>query len=250
MTRLIVSGACGRMGRMIAKEAPDIGFSVVAGIDAYGCSNIGCPIFSAIDVCDVAADVLIDFSSPGALMQLLAYAQAHKLPCVLGTTGYTPDDMKRIDEAAARVAVFQASNMSVGVYVLKTLAAQAKAMLPGFDVEIVEKHHNKKADAPSGTALTLFDALKDADSLPVYGREGCQAQRLPQDIGLHAVRGGTMAGEHEVGFYGNNESLLLTHSAQSRHIFALGALQAARFIIDKHAGRYGMAHMIGQSGRG
>ena len=250
MTRLIVSGACGRMGRMIAKEAPGVGFSVVAGIDSQGCSDTGFPVFPVIDACDVPADVLIDFSSPRALWQLLAYAQAHKLPCVLGTTGYTSDDMRRIDEAAAHIAVFQSSNMSVGVYVLKTLAAQAKAMLPGFDVEIVEKHHNKKADAPSGTALTLFDALKNADSLPVFGREGSQTQRLPRDIGLHAVRGGTVAGEHEVGFYGNNESLLLTHSAQSRHIFALGALQAARFIMDHPAGRYGMAQMIGQSGKG
>lgn len=250
MTRLIVSGACGRMGRMIAMEAPDIGFSVVAGIDAQGCSDTGCPVFPVIDACDIPADVLIDFSSPRALPGLLAYAQAHKLPCVLGTTGYTSDDMKRIDEAAARIAVFQSSNMSVGVYVLRTLAAQAKAMLPGFDVEIVEKHHNKKTDAPSGTALSLFDALKDADSLPVYGREGSRTQRLPKDIGLHAVRGGTVAGEHEVGFYGNNESLLLTHSAQSRQIFALGALKAARFIIDQPTGRYGMDHMMGQSGRG
>lgn len=249
MTRLIVSGACGRMGRMIAKEAPGIGFTVAAGIDAQGCIETGYPVFTVFDACDVPADVLIDFSSPRALAQLLAYAQARKLPCVLGTTGYTSDDMRRIDEAAERVAIFQSSNMSVGVYVLRTLAAQAKAMLPGFDIEIVEKHHSKKADAPSGTALTLFDALRDADSLPVYGREGRQAQRLPRDIGLHAVRGGTVAGEHEVGFYGNDESLLLTHSAQSRNIFALGALKAARFVMDRPAGRYGMAQLMGRSGQ-
>jgi len=238
------------MGHMIAREAADAGFEVVAGIDAQGCGDAGFPMFEGFSACDVPADVLIDFSSPRALSPLLVYAQARRLPCVLGTTGYTSDDMKQIDEAAAHIAIFQSSNMSVGVYVLKTLVAQAKVMLPDFDIEIVEKHHNKKADAPSGTALTLYDALKDEDSLPTFGREGRQTLRQPQEIGLHAVRGGTLAGEHEVGFYGNNESLLLTHSAQSRQIFALGALQAARFIVKQPAGRCGMAQMLGQSGLG
>lgn len=250
MMRLMISGACGRMGRMLAREALDAGIEVVAGIDAQGCGDAGFPVFEGFNTGDVSADVLIDFSSPRALLPLLAYARERKLPCVLGTTGYTPDDMKLINEAAEHIAVFQSSNMSVGVYVLKTLAAQAKAMLPDFNIEIVEKHHNKKADAPSGTAMTLYEALKDADSLPAFGREGRQALRQPQEIGLHAVRGGTLAGEHEVGFYGNNETLLLTHSVQSRQIFALGALQAARFIVDKPVGRYGMAQMLSQSGQG
>jgi 4-hydroxy-tetrahydrodipicolinate reductase len=249
MTRMIISGACGRMGRMIAREAADTGIQMVAGIDAQGCSDAGFPVFEDFGACDVPADVLIDFSSPRALSPLLAYAQAHKLNCVLGTTGYTADDMKQIDDAAGQIAIFQSSNMSVAVYVLKILAAQAKAMLPGFDIEIIEKHHNKKADAPSGTALMLYEALKDEDSLPIFGREGHQTLRKPQEVGLHAVRGGTLAGEHEVGYYGNNECLLLTHSAQSRQIFALGALQAARFIVKQPAGRYGMAQMLGQSGR-
>ena len=250
MMRLMISGACGRMGRMITREAADAGFEVVAGIDAQGCGDTDFPVFEGFSACDVPADVLIDFSSPRALSPLLAYAQAHRLPSVLGTTGYTADDMRHIDEAAVHIAIFQSSNMSVGVYVLKTLVAQAKAMLPGFDIEIVEKHHNKKADAPSGTALTLYEALKDEDSLPTFGREGRQTLRQAQEVGLHAVRGGTLAGEHEVGFYGNNECLLLTHSAQSRQIFALGALQAARFIVKQPAGRCGMAQMLGQSVQG
>ncbi len=250
MTRLMISGACGRMGRMIAREASDAGFDTVAGIDAQGCGDAGFPVFMDLRACDVHADVLIDFSSPRALSPLLAYALKNNMPCVLGTTGYTDDDMRQIDEAASHIAIFQSSNMSVGVYVLKTLATQARAMLPGFDIEIVEKHHNKKTDAPSGTALTLYEALRDGASLPTFGREGRQALRQPQEVGLHAVRGGTLAGEHEVGFYGNNECLLLTHSAQSRQIFALGALRAARFIHQQPAGRFGMAQMLGQSDRG
>lgn len=247
MNRLLISGACGRMGRMIAAQAGEAGFEVVAGVDRGADASLGFPLFSSYADCDVSADVLIDFSSPSALPALLDYAKENKLPCVLGATGYQAADLQLIDEAARSIPIFQSSNMSLGVYVLRALAAQARKMLPGFDIEIIEKHHNRKADAPSGTALTLYEAVKEPDSLPVYGRQGTQALRQTKEIGLHAVRGGTDAGEHEVGYYGQHEQLLLTHVAQSRAVFAAGALRVAGWLINQPVGRYGMPdYMAGQ----
>lgn len=245
MKRLLISGACGRMGRMIAAQAADAGFVVVGGVDRQSDMGQPFPLYGAWEDVRVSADVLIDFSSPQALPALLQYAVQKGLPCVLGATGYTPEEYALIDQAAASIPVFQTSNMSLGVHVLKTLTAQAKRMLPGFDIEIIEKHHNKKVDAPSGTALTLYQAAAAEDSIPVHGRVGRDALRAPQEIGLHAVRGGTVAGEHEVGFYGDNESILLTHAAQSRAVFAAGALRAASFLLGKAPGRYGMDDLLG-----
>lgn len=249
MTRLIISGACGRMGRMIAQEASEKGFEVAAGVDRAGEAYAGFPLFPRFEGLP-EADVLIDFSSPGNLAAALAYALAAGIPCVLGTTGYTEEHAAQIQSAARLLPIFRSSNMSLGVYVLTVLARKAASMLPGFDIEIIEKHHNQKADSPSGTALTLLEAVSLPESRPVFGREGKTCRRSPQEIGVHAVRGGTVPGEHELGFYGSGEVVSLRHSAQSRLIFALGALKAAGFIIGQAPGLYGMADLVRGPGSG
>ncbi len=244
MMKLLISGACGRMGRLIAQEARGFGFVVTGGIDpsAGDCGDF--PIFASFADVRAEAQILVDFSSPLSLPDLLAFAGERNLPCVLGTTGYTLGDIDHIRKAALGIPVFQSPNMSRGVYVLRQLAAQAARMLPSFDIEIVEKHHNQKADSPSGTALSLMDAVKNDQSLPVFGREGKDAKRRPPDIGIHSVRGGTVAGDHEIGFYGSHEVITLSHQAQSRVIFAAGALSAAAWLIGKEPGLYGMEDLM------
>lgn len=240
MKRLILSGACGRMGRSIAEMAAEYGFSVVAGVDSVGKAYGDFPVYASYQDMNETADVLIDFSLPAAWPHLYSYLVKHPIPAVLCTTGYSADDEKQVALLAQRMPVFRSANMSMGVHVLKTLAALASKLLPGFDIEIVEKHHNQKVDAPSGTALQLLNAVKKDDTILQYGRTPASGKRAAAEIGLHAVRGGTVAGEHEVGFYGSNEVLTLTHSAQNRAVFAAGALRAASFIQGKPAKLYTM----------
>lgn len=244
MKKLLISGAKGRMGQMIASQAAGHGFTVVGGVDRAERLDGDFPIVHDFSRLEADADVLIDFSAPMMLGSLLAYAIGHNLPCVLGTTGYTEAEMEALSAAARRIPLFYSPNMSLGIYVLKQLARQAAQMLPGFDIEIVEKHHNQKADSPSGTALALLDAVKKADSLPIFGREGKTAKRAPGEIGVHAVRGGTVAGDHEVGYYGDHEVITLAHHAQDRGVFASGALRAAAWLLDKPAGLYSMQDMM------
>ncbi|MDD2429704.1 MAG: 4-hydroxy-tetrahydrodipicolinate reductase [Eubacteriales bacterium] len=240
MSKLLLSGAGGRMGRILAREAAEFGFETVAGIDNRVQSYADFPIFASFNDINVSADVIVDFSAPAALPGLVAHAKNKGIPCVLCATGYTAQEDALAVELAQYVPVFRSANMSVGVYVLKALAGLAAKMLPGFDIEIVEKHHNQKADAPSGTALALFDAVAGPGAVAAYGRGKENGKRRPEEIGLHAVRGGTVAGEHDVGFYGSNETLRIVHSAQDRTIFALGALKAARFLLLREKGLYTM----------
>lgn len=245
MKRLLVSGVCGRMGRLLAQQSHEHGMVTVAGVDVVTCDQVDFPMYRHFSQVKEAADVLVDFSVPEALGDLLDYCQSHALPCVLGTTGYTGGDMKRIQEAADNIPIFWSPNMSRGVYVLTQLAARAAQMLDGFDIEIVEKHHKLKMDSPSGTALSLLNAVRKPDSLPVYGREGKTAKRKAGEIGVHAVRGGTVAGEHEIGFYGDNEVIILSHQAQNRGVLVAGALSAAGWLTGRQPGLYGMANLMG-----
>ena len=244
MKKLLISGARGRMGQMIASQAAGHGFTVVGGCDRAECLEGDFPIVSDFSRLETDADVLIDFSAPMTLGGLLAYAIKHNLPCVLGTTGYAQAQMDALSAAARRIPLFYSPNMSLGIYVLKQLAAKAALMLPGFDIEIVEKHHNQKADSPSGTAYALLEAVKQDNSLPIFGREGKTARRALGEIGVHAVRGGTVAGDHEVGYYGDHEVITLAHHAQDRGVFAAGALRAAAWLLDKPAGLYSMQDMM------
>ena len=242
--RLLISGACGRMGRMIAQGAQEAGFDIACGVDSKPDGGLGFPVFDSYGAVNVPVDLVIDFSSAAALPALLAFADERKLPLLLGTTGYSAEDMQRIHDAGKATPIFQSSNMSVGVFVLRQLAAEASRLLPGYDIEIIERHHNKKLDAPSGTALSLYAAVKRPDRQAQHGREGRDAKRQPQEIGLHAVRGGSVTGEHEVGFYGPQESIRLSHIAENRAVFAAGALRIAGWLVNQPKGLYSMENYV------
>lgn len=240
MLRILLSGACGRMGRQVANLAEDDQALISCGVDVHVEQWSNFPVFPSFSLVTEEADVIVDFSRPESLPALLDYAKAQHLPVVLASTGYNEEDLAAISEAAKEIPVFRSANLSLGVYVLKTLAHQAAMLLPGYDIEIIEKHHNQKIDAPSGTALLLYDAVSHPDTVPVFGRNGRTQKREKNEIGIHAIRGGTVPGEHEVGFYGPSEVVALTHSAQDRSIFARGALRAAHFIVKQAPGEYCM----------
>ncbi len=245
MNRILLCGALGRMGREVILAAKEYGFEIAAGIDFSAAENADFPLYPGFsESIREEADVIIDFSRAAALPGLLQYAVAHKMPCVLASTGYGEKENQLIREAAKKVPVFVSANMSVGVYVLKRLIRAAKEMLPQADIEIIEKHHRQKEDSPSGTAAALLQALKDEDTCAVYGRHGLNTKRTDSEIGVHSVRGGTLCGEHEVDFLMDNEMISITHSAQNRGIFANGALRAANFLIGKPAGLYGMDDLM------
>lgn len=249
--RMIIGGALGRMGRELARAAAEAGVQVTCGVDvAWGGQAEDFPMVRAYADIPAPADVLVDFSRADGLAPLLAYGTAARTPMVLCTTGYTEADVAAIRAAAEQTAILRSPNMSLGVNVLQALAAMAaKALGSAYDVEIVEKHHRQKLDSPSGTALLLYDAVRATragDSPAVNGRCGRNAARGAGEIGIHAVRGGTVTGEHEVGFYGNAEELLLTHRAENRGLFAQGALRAALYLAGKPAGLYTMQDMVAE----
>lgn len=246
--KILISGALGHMGRAVAAQASADGIEIVAGVDALqgDCSFPCHTSFDALPDCSGA--VIVDFSRPEALTSLLAYAVKNHLPVVLATTGYTPEQEQEVDQAARQIPVFRSANMSVGVALLRHLCQEAAKVLgETFDVEIVEAHHNRKVDAPSGTALLLFDAIKNSYDEPRYaqlGRGGRNCKRQHNEIGIHALRGGTVTGEHEVCFFGPAERIRLSHSAEDRSVFASGALKAAAYLQGKAPGRYTMEDLV------
>ena len=242
--KIILGGALGRMGAEMARAVKTSGDEILLGVDAA--SENG-EIASSYGAVTVKGDVLIDFSRPSALPELLDLIARENLPAVLCATGYSADELEKIRKAAERVPILRSANMSLGVNVMLELVDMAARSLPGFDAEIIEKHHNQKADAPSGTAFMLYDALaaaRNGESRPTFGREGKPGPRQQPEIGLHAVRGGTVTGEHEVGFYGPGEEILITHRAENRSLFAQGALTAARWLQGKPAGLYSMRDVV------
>ncbi len=249
---IILGGALGRMGRAVAERAADGDFAIACGVDvAYQDQTAAFPLVrDYAQAGPYAADALVDFSRPEGLPELLALCLAKRLPAVLCATGYTDTAREAIREAGRSIPVLQSGNMSLGVNVLQGLVRQAaKALGPDFDIEIVETHHNRKADAPSGTALMLAEAARqgsEAALLPVFGRHGGNAKREPGELGIHAVRGGTVVGVHEVGFFGPSEYLTLTHTAEDRSLFVSGALAAARFLRGREAGLYTMQDVVNE----
>lgn len=246
--KILISGALGHMGRAVAAQASADGIEIVAGVDALQ-GDCSFPCHTSFDALpDCSGTVIVDFSRPEALTSLLAYAVKNHLPVVLATTGYTPEQEQEVDQAARQIPVFRSANMSVGVALLRHLCQEAAKVLgETFDVEIVEAHHNRKVDAPSGTALLLFDAIKSAYDEPRYaqlGRGGRNCKRQHNEIGIHALRGGTVTGEHEVCFFGPAERIRLSHSAEDRSVFASGALKAAAYLQGKAPGRYTMEDLV------
>lgn len=239
--RILIQGACGKMGRAVIEAAavqPDC--SVVGGVDVRH-GELPVPYFPSLWDAP-PADVLVDFSAPGALAEALAWCRASKTPLVLCTTGHSPAQQAEIAALSQEVPVFQSANLSPGIAVLAKLAGEAARLLPDYDVELVERHHREKKDAPSGTALLLARAC--GRERAVYGRGPGGSVRQPGEIGIHAVRGGTIFGDHELLFAGPGETLTLTHRAESRDLFARGALRAACFLQAKPAGLYHMEDLI------
>lgn len=251
MVRMIMHGCNGAMGRVItglAAEDPDI--EIVAGIDVSSGPDQGYPVFDSLNACDVQADVVVDFASAKAADGLLNYCGAHGLPLVLCTTGLSEEQIIRVGETAEKTAVLRSANMSLGVNLLMKLVRDAARVLApsGFDIEIVEKHHRRKKDAPSGTALALADSVNSAMESAchyTYDRSGRSEARDPKEIGISAVRGGTIVGEHDVIFAGTDEVVTFSHTAYSRAIFAKGALAAAKFLAGREPGLYDMADVVG-----
>lgn len=247
MTRALICGICGKMGENLREAIEDDGdITTVGGVDVNA-RECGVPVFHGFDGVNVAADVILDFSSPAALKGELDYAVKTNIPVVLASTGYSARDLELIEKAAERIAVFRSANFSLGICVLKELARRAAEILgENYDVEIIEKHHNKKKDAPSGTALALADCVNEVfeNKKPyLYGRSGETGAR-GSEIGIHAVRGGNIVGEHEVIFAGGDEVITLSHSAGSKKIFAAGAVKAAKWLVKKPAGLYGMDDLL------
>ncbi|MEA4972296.1 MAG: 4-hydroxy-tetrahydrodipicolinate reductase [Candidatus Metalachnospira sp.] len=249
MIKIIMHGSSGKMGHVvcsIVNEDPNC--EVVAGIDPSGV-GIDFPVFKTAAECDVAADVIIDFSTAAAIPALLQYSQEKHIPVVLCTTGFSDELNIQVKEASNKVAVLKSANMSVGVNLLFSLVQKAALKLQdsGFDIEIVEKHHNQKIDAPSGTALAIADAINEVSDNRydyTYDRSQIREKRTKDEIGIHAVRGGNIVGEHEVIFAGKDEIIEINHRAMSKEIFAVGAVKAAKYLAGKPAGFYTMKNVM------
>ena len=242
--KILLCGACGRMGRMVSELAPTYGHEIACGVDLSPAPT-AFPLYTDFSDIRETADVMIDFSSVQNLEERLQFCDTNCLPAVLAATGYSDEDLRLIDAFAKKLPLFKTGNLSLGINVLQLLAERAAKILDGFDVEIIERHHNKKKDAPSGTALMLAESIDRAGGKEyVYGRHGMVGERNKREIGIHAVRGGNIVGEHEVMFAGEDEILTVSHSARSRKVFAVGAVKAAKWICGKPAGLYSMADML------
>lgn len=250
MTRVIMHGCNGKMGRFITnliKEEKDV--QIVAGVDTYQEIENDYPVFASICDCDVEADVVIDFSNAKAVEGLLDCCAKKNLPVVLCSTGLSEEQLEKVKKASEKTAVLKSANMSLGINMfLDILPKIVKLLAPaGFDVEIVERHHNQKLDAPSGTALALADSMNEAMDNSyeyVYDRSKERKKREKKEMGISAVRGGSIVGEHEIIFAGADEVIEIKHTAYSRGLFGKGAVEAAKFLAGKPAGMYDMRDVI------
>ena len=247
MIRILINGICGQMGHAIYNAAAESDeFSIAAGVDCAPGAGFDCPVYARFEDVREAFDVIIDFSHHSAVCALLDYAVDKHLPAVIATTGHTEEEKARIYAAADQIPVFYSANMSVGVAVLCSLVRQAAALFPDADIEIVETHHNRKLDAPSGTALMLAQAIRQVrpDAAVTCVRSG-QTRRAPGEIGIQSVRLGNVVGIHEVLISTGTQTITLKHEAHDRKLFAEGAIAAAAYIEKKPAGLYDMQSMIG-----
>lgn len=250
MLKILLTGCAGRMGRAVTEAARESGRAqIVAGVDvSENTQNIPFPVYPSVFDFSGGADVIVDFSHHSLTRELLEYAVKRRLPLVIATTGHTAEEALAIRRAGEFIPVFYSRNMSLGINLLLQLAKTAAAMLgEDWDIEIIEKHHNKKLDAPSGTALMIASALEESLSYKpryVYDRHHERREREKTEIGIHAIRGGTIVGEHEVIFAGKDELVTLSHSAASREVFAYGALRAAEYMKGRAPGSYSMSDLV------
>ena len=250
MINAIMNGCGGRMGKMIMSvAAADDELVIAAGVDKADVQELNIPVYGDIGRCNVKADVVIDFSLPEATDGVLAYCVEKKLPLVLCTTGLSEEQTEKVGKAAEVIPVLRSANMSIGINLMMNVLKETadKLAAAGFDIEIVEKHHNKKKDAPSGTAIALADAMLEVlpeDYSTVYDRSERNEARPSKEIGISAVRGGTIPGDHDVIFAGEDEVITFSHRAYSRAIFAKGAIAAAKFLVGKEPGLYTMSDVL------
>ena len=248
MTDIILCGCCGNMGRVITSLCESDDVKIVAGVDTFNNKKTDYPIFPSFDDVSVKADVIIDFSNPTVLDSLLDYAVRTATPVVIATTGYDDEQISKIKFASEKVGIFFTFNMSLGINLMCALAKTATKVLGNsFDIEIIEKHHNQKIDAPSGTAIMLANAIsQELETKPLYeyDRHSKREKRPKNEIGIHSVRGGTIVGEHEVIFAGTDEIVSIKHQAMSKKVFATGAVNAAKFLKGKENGMYSMEDII------
>lgn len=250
MIKAIMHGCNGHMGQTItALCKDDPGIEIVAGIDLFDGIKNDYPVFGSLEECTVEADVIIDFANAGAVDGLLEYGVRKQIPIVLCTTGLSEEQLVKVDEASRQVAILKSANMSLGINTLMDLLKKATAVFAdaGFDIEIVEKHHNQKLDAPSGTAIALADSMNEVLNHEYhykYDRSAERKKREKKEIGIQAVRGGNIVGEHEVIFAGTDEVITFKHTAYSKGVFGKGAIEAAKFLAGKPAGFYDMSDVI------
>ena len=251
MINILMSGCNGKMGQVISRLLGKFDdMKIAAGFDIYDSGKNSYPVFSNLDYCNLKLDVIIDFSNPDALDTILKFAILKKLPIVIATTGISQSQRNLMEETAKTIPVFFSANMSLGINLLLDLVKKAaKILAANFDIEIIEKHHNQKLDAPSGTALAIADSINsilEQKQEYIYDRHSRRKKRSKSEIGIHAIRGGTIVGEHSVVFAGNDEIIEINHSAMSKDIFGAGALRAARFICKKTAGLYSMSDLLSE----
>lgn len=252
MINVLLSGCNGKMGQVITRLAENFnGLRIAAGFDMNNSINNPYPVFTSLNACNVKVDVIIDFSNPKAFSALTEFAGEKRIPLVMATTGLSSEQTNRLkNDVSRRIPVFFSANMSIGVNLLIDLVKKAAKVLEGqFDIEIVEKHHNQKLDAPSGTALAIADAINASleDKCEyTYDRHSRMKKRGKQEIGIHAVRGGTIVGDHSVIFAGSDEIIEINHTATSKEIFGVGALKASMFLASKEPGLYSMKDLIAE----
>lgn len=248
MIRVLINGCNGKMGQEVAKAVtltPDI--EVLCGVDRIDTGDNNFPVFTNIDDINVIPDVIIDFSVPEATFKILEFANKNKIPTVIATTGFSDDELKKIEEYSNNFPIFKSANMSYEINLMAKLVADLSKKLSESDIEIIETHHNRKIDSPSGTALILADSINNAldNSMTYeYDRHSKREKRSKNEIGIHSIRGGTEVGKHSVIFFGDNESFEITHTVNSRAVFANGAVKAAFFTVHKDSGLYNMNDMF------
>lgn len=249
MINILLSGVSGAMGgtlQQIIAANPDT--QVVAGFDQQTNTSLPFPVYTDLAACTEAVDVIIDFSHFAAFPAIFGFAKSNKIPIVIATTGLSADDLAAIEAGSQEFPVFKTANLSLGINLIAKMLTEMVAKLEsGFDIEIIEKHHNKKIDAPSGTALLLADAINaglESKKDYCFGRYGRDAKRTENELGIHAIRGGTIPGEHSVIFAGNDEIIEVNHMALSKKVFAEGAVKAAQYLVGKAPGLYDMAMVV------
>lgn len=252
MNRVLINGIGGQMGHALYKALSDLSdqWTIVGGVDPNCSDSFPFPVYASSDLIEIEPDVVIDFSVPAATEQILKYCILHRKPIVICTTALPDALIRRIEEASKTIPILRSGNMSLGISLMKKLIANARLTLgDAFDIEIIETHHNRKKDAPSGTAMMLADAIQNADQTEhpyVYGRSEKDRRRAQGEIGFHSVRGGTIVGEHEVRFLGTDEEIAVTHRAYSKRIFANGAIRAASFLLGKTNGLFTMDDLVSE----